>query len=486
MPPGQFRIYKSESHYAKQKVDESAERFQFDALCLEWSRPLHSTFLKGDDGHLLGIVLGHAFVLDTGERLSSKHVAGFNGDTYRAEDFEKLYESLFGSFLIIISLGRHFYLYPDAGGTLSAVYSKDSDIVGATAGAILSAARYASLFRDDLYNRLEVRNEGWFPAGLTAHRGVARLFCNHRLDLQTLTASRFWPKEAPRRSENPEAALEDVAKVVQDSVKIVYDNFNANQSLTGGFDARMLLALTGDFREGVRSYIIDLGPLNARDVYLAGKIAKAANVPHRILATTDDPGIRAQWRFRVGDAIGGLNEVIHTGLAPLVQDGVEAVIDGIGAETARCFLWREFDVAERIPTAQSITQRLGLHYDAEVVEAVQRWLDGLPEGDAFFVLDIAQLELRFSAWAYTQSYVDPPLLHFSPFVSRRSINALLSLPVETMRKGFGRQIVERREPALAKIPYNKWGDHRDWISPLVRSLRHPHLVTKKLRKMMAR
>jgi hypothetical protein len=421
IPESQFRIYRSNSRFVSYHPGDGIERFAFGDHCLEWAKPLAVTFLKGADGELLGIVLGHAFVLDTGERLSSKSLAGFTGLTFGDEDFEKLYEGLFGAFIVIISIRGRFYLYPDAGATLSVVYSSELEIVGATAGALLCPEDYSRRFLKDLYERLDVKNEGWFPAGLTAHRGVARLYCSHRLDLETMTASRCWPAVAPSRSEDPVDALDRVTTVVRNSLRLVFDNFRAQLALTGGADSRTLLSLTRGIRDRVETFIVRTGsPETERDIYLGTQIAHRAAVPYRILTVVEDPDIMAQWRSRCGDAVGGANSSAHTGLH-VVEDGVEAVIDGVGAETSRCLLWRDFDTADRIPTAHALTQRLGLPANATVTEAVQRWLDGLPRGDAFFVLDMAELELRFSAWAYAQSYVDPPLLHFSPFVSRRSL-----------------------------------------------------------------
>ena len=47
--------------------------------------------------------------------------------------------------------------------------------MGATALALLDADEAEKRFRRDLYDRLGVRREGWFPGGLTAHFQEGRL-----------------------------------------------------------------------------------------------------------------------------------------------------------------------------------------------------------------------------------------------------------------------------------------------------------------------
>ena len=74
-------------------------------------------------------------------------------------------------------------------------------------------------------------------------------------------------------------------------------------------------------------------------------------------------------------------------------------------------------------------RRMGMAVAPETFAATEHWLSQAPSGDAFFLLDLAYLELRDCPWAYAQSYVDPPLLHFSPFISRRSITAMFELPI---------------------------------------------------------
>jgi hypothetical protein len=375
------------------------------------------------------------------------------------------------------------YLYLDAGGCLSAVYSQELGIAGATAASILSSEAYDSRRDMALYRRLDVAREGWFPSGLTGHRGVSRLLCNHRLDLQAMKSERCWPVAPPQRNADEDAVLERLGAALRDNLDVVFDHYRAAIAVTGGGDSRSLLSLLRHRRDRLVTYIVDAGPGTALDIHLSQMVAEAAGLKRQVLLPLGaDPENERRWHFRAGHAVGGSNAHIHTALSHL--EDCEAIIDGSGGETGRCFFWKDGDSEGTVVTSDMIAQRLGMPSSREVVEATQLWLQGVPKGDAFFTLDLAYLELRNSAWAYAQSYTDPSLLHFSPYLSRRTVSAMFELPISTKRAGFPKAIILRNWPDLAAVPYNRYGDARDWMR-LARKATDPRRVLKKVRKLLA-
>jgi hypothetical protein len=208
------------------------------------------------------------------------------------------------------------------------------------------------------------------------------------------------------------------------------------------------------------------------------------NLRHQVLLPAKrNPEIEARWVYRCGHALGGLNAWIHTALDQLGD--VEAIVDGSGAETARCFFWRKSDQIESTVSAEMIARRFGMPICAAVVDATEHWLSGTPKGDAFFTLDLAYLELRNCPWGYAQSYVDPPLLHFSPYMSRRTVSGMFELPLRAKQAShFPWAVIQLYWPQLLEAPRNKYGDARDWIR-VARNLSNVKLVRKKVRKLLA-
>ena len=487
LPAGQFRIFRNSAVYAQGEPSGDAERFEFGGFCLEWAPPLRVTFLKGGDGDLIGVVLGHAFVVDTGERLSSQHFVGATASTYTSEAFEGLYEGLFGSFIVIISIQGRFYAYLDADACRSSVYSRELDIFGATTSAILSPKDYESRLRWDLYKLLDLPNEGWFPSGFTAHRGVSRLLCNHRLDLDAMTATRHWPSAAPQRAAEGQEVVDRLGSALRANLNVILDNFRAAIALTGGGDCRTLLSLMRDRSDEVNSYLfVDGSPKHQRELYLGSRLAKLSGLRFQTLRLPpyDEESAR-RWHYNVGHTKGGLFPRLYRTLEALGDR--DAIIEGFGAEAARCFFWKSSDTEATTLTGAEIYRRFGMPRCDELIEATEQWFSGVPKGDVFFTLDLAYLELRSGPWVFADAYVDPWLAHLNPFISRRTFTELFRLPLAVKRAdGFRRNLIRSHWPELDTIPINKYGDLRDMVFKTRRAIAEPYLVTKKLRKMLAR
>ena len=486
LPAGQFRIYRREGQYAQRSRAENARLFQVGDYVVECDELLRVSSLKDEHNNIQGLVLGYAFVAASTEPLSSRHFTDFFSSTDQAHSLELLFEQLFGAFILILNVDGKTYVYLDADGCLSAVYSQELDIVGSTAAALLAPGEYESRFRRDLYARLDVAHEGWFPSGLTAHHGVSRLLCNHRLDLDDLSAERHWPTIAPVRSSNKDASLNELAAATRDNLNCVFTNFRPALALSGGADSRALLSLSRHRREQITTYVVNPGTTNEdMDVCVSSEVARRAGIKHKLVSPLpDDPAIEKRWHFRGGHAMGGNIARTHTALSHLTD--FDTVIEGFGAEVARHFFWRSADTADMVVTGEMIVQRFGMPVEQELVAATDKWLEHVPRGDAFFVLDLAYLELRSSAWCYAQSYADPSLLHFSPFISRRAFKAMFEMPL-SVKNGlpFSKEFVLANWPELASIPYNRFGDYRDLIR-VGRKLTKLHLIQKKLRKVLAR
>src|SRR5208282_2971314 len=382
LPPGQFRVFEKCSGYAQDSILPNSTRLYVGDFIVECNQLLHATVIHDSNENVIGAVLGNTFIAETSERLSSLHFKNFISSTNQRQAFEDMYQQLFGTFIILLRMDGGCYVYLDAGGCLSAVYSQELKIAGSTAAAILSAQDYDARFQRDLYTRLDVAREGWFPSGLTAHRNVSRLLCNHRLDLKSLTAARHWPANPPVRSPDDSAVLDKIEASVRNNLNAVMDNFPAAMALTAGTDSRILLSLTRERSKKPTTYIVDARlPNTELDVHVSKQLAEQAGLNHKILPVIPTgPEIQQRWHFRCGHSVGGLNARIHTALSGL--DNVQAVMDGTGGETAKCFFWKKSDDVDSSLTGEMIVRRFGMPVAPEVVEATNRWLAGVPRGDA--------------------------------------------------------------------------------------------------------
>lgn len=389
-----------------------------------------------------------------------------------------------GSFIFVLDVPAARRVYLDADGSLSAVFDAGRKLCAATTGMLLSEAEYQERFRGELHSFLNVLRDGWFPAGLTAHRGITRLMCNHYLDLDTGEQRRHWPNAQIEITSDPDAAVRRINQITADTIRALQGSARITTTLTAGNETRMILAACRGIKDSLNFYTVNSTETRL-DAVRAQELASRWGLNHRLLPIKyATPEQSEQWHARAGHCIGGPNMRSFPTVASL-QD-FQFITGGLGGEIGRAFFWRPTDTAATKLSAHDIAVRFGMPIHQEVVGAVEVWMKGVPQVDGYLMLDLAYLELRMSCWAFAQAYSTPNNHAIHPLISRESFAAMLSLPPEWRRSN--RMIIRGIElawPELLDLPINRYGDYRDAIRPVMRALRDPRLVVKKLRKRFA-
>lgn len=391
--------------------------------------------------------------------------------------------TLSGSYLFVLDDGRTRRIYMDAGASLSAVFDPETRLCAATTGLLLNKVEYESRFNKALYDYLRVDDDGWFPAGLTAHRGINRMLGNHYLDLDAGVQVRHWPIRAPSLSTEPDAECARINQVIARTMEVLQSAGPIATTLTAGNDARMVLAACRPVRDGLNLFTLAGTSSTKLDAVRAAELAKMAGIRHQLLPIRygDADGV-AQWCARSSHCIGGPNSLTYPSVEPI--KAYAFFTGGVGGETGRAFFWRPSDTDDIDLTARGLTARFGMPVHDEVVAAVDGWLKGLPPMGAFHILDMAFIELRLGCWGFSQTYATPEVREIQPLISRESFVAMLSLPAEWRRTNrMVTRSIELAWPELLRLPINRYGDYRDTLTPAMRALRNPRLILRKFRKM---
>jgi len=384
-----------------------------------------------------------------------------------------------GTFLFILNMLGQRRIYLDANGSRSVVYDPLEGVAAATTSLLLAPKDYKERFLEDLYYACGVDGDGWFTAGLTAHRGIRRLLCNHYLDLDSWKPVRHWPCEQLLESE-PNEQIATITDQLKRSIRALTKDRDVSVALTAGNETRLLLSCCRDLLQKV-TFVTVAAPGAALEVARAKELASRFGLKHRILpyAKADESQVEL-WERRTSHCISGANKTMHPSVAPL--DG-GTFIGGLGGEIGRGFLWLQSERSDRLD-ATEIMDRLKLVRHPDVLAAVQEWLDPLDHCDALEKLDLAYMELRMSCWGFADSYALPKQLEIHPLISRRIYRAMLSLPADVRRNnGMTMLCIQQEWPEVLTLPINKYGDLRDRVRPIQRAIANPRRAMRKVRQL---
>jgi hypothetical protein len=432
----------------------------------------------GEDGQTVGMLIGSPIDLDAECIVRDDLRVNTEGgvDTF----IEREIYRLGGSFLFICDFQGIRRVYLDANGTKSLVYDPVKKVAGATAQSILDPNEYEERFDAALYDALGVDRDGWFPAGLTAHRGVERLICNHYLDLDSWECIRHWPCTEIIQTGESADKFDIINDCIRQTAMALSAAGQTNLSLTAGNETRMLLGACRHLLASLHFFTVN-APGGALDLAIAMKLAAQYQMAHTVLPYQRASAAQAQaWDHRAGHSLAGANRLMHPTMWPLSG---EYHLGGLGGEVGRGFLWLSADAQTPI-SATDIADRLKLPRHPKVVARIEAWRAALAVPDALLLLDLAYLELRMSSWAYAQAYANPRIETHHPLTSRRAFVAMLSLPPEMRQdNGMIRGCIGRSWPELLDTPINRYGDWRDRFATLRKAIHQPTRAIRKARQL---
>ena len=439
--------------------------------------------VKLNSGEQAGFLLGDPIDLEQKSVLRETYTLSTAASTASPEEIEQAIYKLAGSWIFICTCNNKLSVYLDADATLGLVYNKKRNIAASTTGLILDNDEYENLFQHDLYESLAVRRDGWVPGGLTAHKGINRLIVNHYLDLQNWEIVRHWPNQ-----KLPDLSHEEIISRIVDNIRNTVFAISKDEklasSLTGGNETRALLGCLKDIISDIDFYTIK-GPDSAKDIYLSSLIADTFTLKHDLLPLTlASEADQKQYLYSASHCAGGSNVETHPSLSPLKD--YNYMLGGLGGEIGRGFLWKNTDTSSTKLDPVSLTSRLGLPENEIVQKVVIDWVSETQHIDQIAQLDLAYIELRMCPWGFVQSYCQNTVKKIHPLISRENYELMLSIPDDWKKNNvLINKIITATWPELYSIPIKRYGNYRDQTEIIMRAIKNPHLVIKKLRKIFS-
>jgi len=384
-----------------------------------------------------------------------------------------------GSWLFISAYDHRVKIYLDANGTIPLVFNTEKEEAASCVGLLLKGDKYLQDFNVKLFGKLNVLNEGWFPSGITAHERINRLLCNHYLCLESWKVSRHWPINEFKYNLDVNDSAKQILQEVKGTIHALLKQGKTAIALTGGNETRFLLAACRELKDELDFFTVE-SKMSNKDIFIANKIADLTKINHQKLNVISSNLVEKNLWLYAASHCASTNMNSYTSLKSL--SNYSHFIGGLGGEVGRGFLWRKSDKRNTKLDAKGIVARLGLPQTEEVLSSTSTWLEPIKHMNSLSILDLAYLELRMSSWAFCYSH-QHYLQHFHPLISRKSYSLMLNLPAQDkLNNSLLLTAIKQEWSELLQIPINKYGNYKDILELVLRLLRKPKLLVKKIRK----
>jgi hypothetical protein len=218
-----------------------------------------------------------------------------------SKDFDEIINTTFrlnGRFVIIYNDKETIRVFNDPCGLREVYYTNDKDNIacGSTPDIIaefLNVPRTSNTDINDFFKSPEFARKGRIWLGKsTMIQHVNHLLPNHSLHLLENKVTRFWPAENRKTMPIAEAATK-MAKILTGTFDAAVSRFELHQSLTSGWDTKLLLAASRKHTDKIHFYFnrgfkSDCGVITSVDYEIAQKISRDNNFPLEIVESENE------------------------------------------------------------------------------------------------------------------------------------------------------------------------------------------------------
>lgn len=300
----------------------------------------------------------------------------------------------------------------------------------------------------------------------TTYAGVKQLQANHRLDLDSGTTQRFFPRDPIPGRTAEEVALA-AGGMLRGSIVAMARRGKTMMPVTAGWDSRVLLAASRPVSESIRYYVHRAHrPAWDVDIRVPRRLMRRLGLPFRVnRAGEHPPGDFAEQLKQNVTSARVLSKTRNIYFHYRHSQGFTN-LNGNGGEVGRQYFRKlpgSHPTPERL-TSEQLAEIVGFPGQPFVVRALDDWRAGVeasPGAASVDLLDLLYWEQRMWKWgAQFPAEQDMAVEEFSPFNSRALLSLLLSAPEPTRRAPdypLYRRMIELLWPECLTVPINPVG-----------------------------
>lgn len=304
----------------------------------------------------------------------------------RCQDFFPHTYRYGGRWILIVSDGNTTTLFHDAAGIRQAYYTHagyGSDIWCASQPGLLAKLLGLEMNPEalELINSYHFRKnqEYWWPGDGSPYAEICHLLPNHWLDLGARQVHRYWPDG--NLAERPlDEVIETAAATLRGLLASAANRFELAQSITAGWDSRLLLAASKDIAHRISYMTVRQMTMreNYADLSVPAKLLRRLGLDHHVVRSSllTDPDFIQTFKANVTLAH---DHYAPDALAILKYYGLRrAVISAGVSEIVRDpYIGTERSVRNRITPAEMSAELYNTGYNPFAIREIGKWLSGI-------------------------------------------------------------------------------------------------------------
>lgn len=306
-----------------------------------------------------------------------------------------------------------------------------------------------------------IKSESFWVGDETVYEDVRQVMPNYYLDLRDRVVKRYWFDNLEKISFDE--TTKEISRILKGSVDAVTRRGAVMQSVTAGWDSRVLLAASKRVSDKIYYFV------NTMNVYQDEHMDIA--VPKKMLGDKglelnvfrDMPKLRDDFYSCIRLNVEGARKLPKTLAIQYYHDfhSEKLNINGNGSEVARCYYGN--DQAEwSMITTDYVLSKAGLDQNSPYLRRqVERWLydvRNLVEEDGVNIMDLFYWEQRMGNWGgMFMAEQDVAVEGFMPFNNRKLL--VLALALDSNYRSapnhiLHKKLIEEMWPELLDYPIN--------------------------------
>lgn len=312
---------------------------------------------------------------------------------YLAGRFVLLVNTQNETFALTDASGNRALFYHDT-GCLSSHPSLLSDVVGAKQDSQATQFLNSPTYQSD--------KDSYFPGIRTPFESVRALTPNTRLDLESLSVERFYPRDSLREN-STEDVIPELAKLFKTQVEVLADNEPLAVSLTAGIDSRVTLAATRAVADDILYYTLSFDEESQKEARVAKRLCSELGLEHQTIEVPDE--VNQDWIDEFMSNTAEMSSPFRARLAKALYDEYpedRVHLKSNVAEIGRTFYQKSW---ASLPPADAYTQSqlYGIKPDSPFVQqAFQEFIDrsdyDVTREDGYDPIDLFYWEHRIGVW----------------------------------------------------------------------------------------